>query len=111
MTDSRDRNTPDTTTGTNTTGKDDNTALVLGKLRALANAADDHQRKAQNTYDDEQAKSLWHAGQAFLLASEAQRLTDEHAAAGGERLGPHDAANADAARAAAQAAANTEGAW
>ncbi len=91
--------------------KDDNTALRLGKLRVLATTASDHADKAAAAYEDNHATSLWHAGQAFLAASEATRLQDAHAADGGERWGQHDAEAEDARSSAHLAAAATEGAW
>ena len=93
------------------TPKDDNTALVLSKLRVLANTADRHADKARERYEDDHQRSLWHAAQAFLCAAEATDLQDKHAAQGGERLGPHDAAASDARASAQRAAANTQGAW
>ena len=91
--------------------KDDNTALRLSKLQALAVAAHKQATKAAASYDDDHAKSLHHAGQAFLLASEATRLQEEHAAAGGERWGQHDNTASDVRAHAQLAAAATEGAW
>ena len=101
----------DKTTGTNTTGTDDNSALVLSKLQALAVAAHEHAKGAAKSYDDDHQLSLWHAGQAFLFAAEATGLQERHAAQGGERLGPHDNAASDVRAHAQLAAAATEGAW
>ena len=87
--------------------KDDNTALLLSKLRVLQNTASDHADAAAATYEDKHDRSLWHAGQAFLAASEATRLAATH----DERWGDHDHAAEDARSSAALAAAATEGAW